>query len=90
LGLAVTIHVGNFVFGRGRRSPKVLLVLDERNALLRTAADRFCIGMSNRQAAAHLRTALLRYREGAWRRERADLTMPQRHANKLTGLLWRS
>jgi hypothetical protein len=73
---------------RGRRTPQTLLLLDERNALLRVAANRFCAGMSDRQAASHLRTELLRYQTGTWRRERIEATCPPRHAGKLTAALW--
>jgi hypothetical protein len=74
--------------GRGHRTPQTLLLIDERDALLRTAAARFCIGMSDREAARYLRTALLRYQTGAWRRERVETTCPPRHAGKLTAVLW--
>ena len=83
----MTMHI-NFVFGRGRRTPQTLLLLDERNALLIEAARHFCVGMSDRQAAAFLRVALLRYQTGAWRRDRSEALCPPRHAGKLNGTLW--
>jgi hypothetical protein len=91
--IAVTIHPikitrHDFDFGRGKRTPKTLLLIDERDALLREATRRFCIGMKDREAARYLRAALLRYQTGAWRRERVETTCPARHASKLTALLW--
>jgi hypothetical protein len=74
--------------GPGHRSPQTMLLLDERNALLREAADRFCVGMSDRQAAAVLHQALDRYAGGAWQRERTCEVCPSRHAGKLTSLCW--
>jgi hypothetical protein len=73
--------------GHGR-TPAVLLVIEERDALLRIAAKRFCVGMSDREAAKHLYGALNRYRGGRWRRDRADLTCPAQHRGKLTELLY--
>ena len=73
---------------RGRRTPQTLLLIDERDRYLIEAARLHCVGMSDRQAAAHLRVALLRYQTGAWRRERIEATCPPRHAGKLTAALW--
>jgi hypothetical protein len=73
---------------RGRRTPQTLLLIDERDALLRVAAARFCNGMSDREAARYLRSRLLVYQQGAWRRERIETTCPPRHAGKLAALLW--
>ena len=74
--------------GPGERTPQTLLLLDERDALLREAALRFCIGMSDRQAAKYLRSALLRYQTGRWRRDRSETLCPMQHRGKLTELLW--
>jgi hypothetical protein len=51
--------------------------------LLREAARLYCAGMSDREAARYLRTALLRYQQGA-----IEATRLARHASKLTALLW--
>jgi hypothetical protein len=77
-----------FQRGAGHRTPATLLLIDERDRYLIEAADRFCIGMKDRPAAHHIRTALLRYQTCAWRRDRADLTCPARHAGSLTAVLW--
>src|SRR5262245_52485702 len=75
--------------GRSRaRTPALRLLLDERDHLFRKAAARFCVGMSDRQAAAMLRTALSRYRNGRWQRDRAEATCPVQHKGKLTEALW--
>jgi hypothetical protein len=73
---------------RGHRTPRTQLQIDERDALLREAARRFCAGMSDRQAAAYLRVALLRYREGRWRRTRTEIWNPHA-ADRLDAVLWR-
>ena len=75
--------------GRGHRSPQTLLAISERDHLLREAARRFCVGMSDRQAAAMLNTSLKRYDTGAWRRERIADICPPRHAGRLTAYCWR-
>ena len=73
--------------GRGHRSVTTLAAISERDRLLRAAAKLHRIGMSDRQAAAMLRTKLGRYRAGAWRRTRADLT--GRHpADRLEAWAW--
>jgi hypothetical protein len=43
---------------RGHRLPSTLEAIAERDRLLRETADRFCAGMSNRQSAAFIHTAL--------------------------------
>jgi hypothetical protein len=74
---------------RGRRPPADVLARAVRDHLLRTAADRFCVGMSDRQAAMVLRTKLDRYRLGAWQRDRAaGAQCPDRHRGSVTELLW--
>ena len=72
---------------RGHRTPQTLLLIDERDALL-TEAARFYPGASDREIARLLRTALLRYQRGAWRRERTEALCPPRNAGKLTAVLW--
>lgn len=73
--------------GRGRRSPGTVLRLAVRDHLLREAARRFCVGMSDRAAAKMLHVALLRYRAGRWRRSCADATCPH-DAGRIEGTLW--
>ena len=73
--------------GRGRRTPRALLMMDERDALLIEAA-RFFPGASDREIARQLRTALSRYRDGRWRREQVEVRCPAQHEGKLTALLW--
>jgi hypothetical protein len=69
------------------RTPAVRLVLDERDKLLVEAA-RFFPGLSQRETARQLRSALMRYRAGAWRRDRAEATCPPQHKGKLVQTLW--
>jgi hypothetical protein len=77
------------VDGRGHgRTPRVQLILDERDKLLIEAARRFCISMSDRAAAEYLRDALSRYREGRFRRSRAETTCPPQHRGRLDEMLW--
>jgi hypothetical protein len=76
------------VDGRGRRKPADVLNRAIRDHLLRTAAERYCVGMSDRQAAAYLRSGLVRYREGAFRRDRSEARCPDRHRGKLNELFW--
>jgi hypothetical protein len=54
-------HAVPFERGPGHRMPQTMLLIDERDKLLIEAARRFCIGMSDRQAAHRVRTALLRH-----------------------------
>ena len=76
------------VDGRGRRSPADVLARTIRDHLLRTAADRFCAGMSDRATAAMLRSKLIQYREGAWRRDRVALRCPDRLHGSIKELFW--
>ena len=73
--------------GAGRRTPATLLRLDERDKLLVEAA-RFFPGMSHREIARELRSALSKYRDGRWRRDRAAATCPAKHRGKLLQTLW--
>jgi hypothetical protein len=74
--------------GRGQRSPADVLARAIRDHLLRTAADRFCVGMKDRPAAEFLRTKLARYRASAWQRDRSEVQCPDRHRGTVTELLW--
>jgi hypothetical protein len=76
------------VDGRAHRSPQTMLFIDERDHYLREAANRFCIGMSDRAAATLLRIKLARYREGAWRRDRSEALCPARHRGSITEFCW--
>ncbi|MBA4033200.1 MAG: hypothetical protein C0480_01150 [Bradyrhizobium sp.] len=69
------------------RTPAVRLVLDERRKLLAEAA-RFFPGQSRRETARQLHTALSRYRDGRWRRDRAEATCPMQHRGKLLQVMW--
>jgi hypothetical protein len=70
----------------GQRSPQTLLLIDERDALLREAA-LFHPG-SQRETARRLRLALSIYRDGRWRRDRSEATCPPQHAGKLRAVCW--
>ena len=82
----MTIHAYFRLDGRGKRTPQTLLRLDERDRYPIEAAGHFP-GLTDREIARRLRIALMRYREGRWRRSRTDLTCPH-EAGNLTGLLW--
>jgi hypothetical protein len=69
------------------RTPRVQLIIDERNRYLRGAA-RFYPGASDREVARRLRIALATYQAGRFRRDRSDLTCPVQHKGKLTAILW--
>lgn len=72
---------------RGHRLPSTTLRLAIRDHCLREAARRFCVGMSDRQAAAMLHAKISRYSDGRWRRTRADLSSPH-DAGRIDALLW--
>jgi hypothetical protein len=72
---------------RGQRSPADVLSRTIRGHLLRTAA-KFFPGSSDREIARQLRTALSRYREGAWRRDRAEMRCPVRLRGSVSELFW--
>jgi hypothetical protein len=72
--------------GVGQRSPSTLLLLDERRVLLRAAAAHFP-GLSHREIARRLRTALMRYRDGRWRRTCTELRPPH-PPEKIDAVLW--
>jgi hypothetical protein len=65
------VHPMGFCRGRGKRMPATLLAIDERDRYLIEAARHFP-GASDRETARRLPIALLRYREGAWRRTRVE------------------
>jgi hypothetical protein len=70
------------------RTPAVLLVLDERNALIRAAA-RFYPGDSDREIARRLHRALAIYRSSRWqRRDCIEATCPAQHRGKLMQAMW--
>jgi hypothetical protein len=73
---------------RGHRSRQTELLISERDRYLRAAADRFCIGMSDRQAATMLHTKLARYRSAGWRRDASEALPPPRHRGTITEYLW--
>jgi hypothetical protein len=73
---------------RGHRSAETLDAIARRNSLLVEAARRFCGGMSGREAARFLRTRLLRYECGTWRRSRVETQCPARHAGRIEAVLW--
>lgn len=73
---------------RGHRTPQTMLLIDERNALLIEAARRFCVGMSDNQAAALLHARLNRYRAGPWRRDASELLCPARHRGTISEFCW--
>jgi hypothetical protein len=56
------------------RTPAVLLVIEERDKLIRAAA-RFYPGASDREVARRLRSALPVYAAGRWRRDRSETTL---------------
>jgi hypothetical protein len=79
-----------FIELRGRRKPADVLARASRDHLLRLAAERYLSGLSDRQAATMLLSKMTRYREGAWRRDRAEALCPARHQGRIEGLLWQA
>lgn len=75
--------------GPGRRAPRTLLALAERDALLRSAKESFFAGASDRAAAAELHAALARYRATGWRRDRSECDCPARLIGRFGEILWR-
>ena len=69
------------------RTPAVQLLIDERNALIREAAQ-FYPGFRDREVARELLIALARYRNGRWRRDCVETTCPAQHRGKLVQVLW--
>lgn len=72
--------------GHGR-TPAVRLMVDERDHYLREAAA-FYPGLSDRETARQLRTALAAYRAGRWRRDRAETKCPSQYRGRLPEALW--
>jgi hypothetical protein len=73
--------------GRGHgRTPATLLLIDERDRYLIEAA-KFFPGASDREIARRLRTALLRYQTGKWRRTSSEPRCPH-DAERLDAVLW--
>jgi hypothetical protein len=71
------------------RTPAVRLVLDERGKLLREAARRHCVGMSERQAARYIHDALKVYSLGRWRRDASgEPTCPAQYKGTLREFLF--
>jgi hypothetical protein len=85
--LSNVAHASHWLVGRGHRTPRLLLQLDERDRYLREAARHFS-GLSQRETARLLRSRLSVYRDGRWRRDRSELTCPVQHRGKLTAVLW--
>lgn len=73
--------------GPGHRTPQTLLLLDERDKLL-IEATQFYPGLSDRETARLLRAALVQYRNGRWRRDRAELTCPPQYRSKLASIFY--
>ena len=71
----------------GQRSPRTLLLLDERDGLLREAV-KFFPHASDRAIANTIHDELGRYRATAWRIERSELTCPRRHDGRIRALYW--
>jgi hypothetical protein len=71
--------------GHGHRTPQTLLLISAGNKLLAEAA-KFFPGSSDREIARQLRSALSRYRDGRWRRDRSEALCPAR--STVTELLW--
>ena len=74
------------VGGRGRRSPRLLLELDERDRYLIEAA-KFFPGLSDRETARLLRSRLQIYQQGRWRRSRSEIWCPH-PADRVEAVLW--
>jgi hypothetical protein len=74
--------------GRGHRSNETLLRQDERNKLIIEIARRFYPGLSHRETAHRLRSRLLIYRNGRWRRTCSLLKSPH-DPESLDAALWK-
>lgn len=73
--------------GPGQRTWPTVQALHRRDELLREIASRYFAGMTVTEQARALSVALLRYREGPWRRERAAERAPR---HPLHALLWQT
>jgi hypothetical protein len=90
--IVVTIHPikvtrHDFDFGRGKRTPQTLLLLDERDKFV-VEARKFYVGLSDREVARRLRFRLSVYRDGRWRRTRSELWCPH-PADRIEATLWK-
>jgi hypothetical protein len=74
---------------RGHRTNELLLRLDERDRYLVEAA-KFFRSPFDREVARQLRTALLRYRAGAWQRDCSEALCPVRYAGTVKAALWKT
>lgn len=83
----VNVQVTPAARGRGRL-PSTLAALAERDRLLRVAAARFCVGLSENASATKLAAELQRFRSTAWRRDASQPTCPHRHAGSLREILY--
>ena len=73
----------------GQRSWGTRIALDQRDRLLRGAAECFLGGMSVAAQAECLHKTLSRYCASAWQRERVCEQCPGRHRGTIHELLWR-
>jgi hypothetical protein len=76
------------VAGHGRL-PETIAAINKRDGLIREAARRFYVGMSDREAARRLRSALTVYAAGRWRRDCSEAACPIQHRGKLIEILYR-
>jgi hypothetical protein len=74
---------------RGHRLPQTLVAIHERDRLLAEAASSFLPGLTIAAAARELRTRLLRYREGGWRRHRTEAECPAGLRGRFQEYFWR-
>ena len=81
-------ELANSVELRGRRPPADVLRRSIRDYLLRLARDHYFAGVSDRQAAEMIRTKLMRYAAGAWRRDRFEDRCPDRHRGRIEATMW--
>jgi hypothetical protein len=76
----------------GLRRPRAdtLAAKKARDCILRDAAKTMLPGLPLVQAAAHIHSEMLRYRQGAWRRERLLDECPLRHRGTLREMAWQA
>ncbi|MET4624948.1 hypothetical protein AB7Z32_21355 [Bradyrhizobium sp. 482_C4_N1_1] len=79
---------GAFPVGRGHPTPAAMLSRDERDRYLIAAADRYCIGLSDNEAADILVARLTRFRETAWRNDGPEALCPPRHRGTIREFFW--
>jgi hypothetical protein len=73
--------------GRGRRTRQTELTISERNRYLREAAQ-FFPGLSHRETAHRVHTAIATYQSGRWRRDCTEATCPVQHNGGLVQVMW--